>query len=227
MRHLRRDRSYIGVLVASLLSVAFFVSQSADPRFFVPALGILSVATAFVVEHPLLLLRDFTSSLSSSARRAADRARRCCDNVACLWSSVGFARMVFQAGDRQRPREATAAYLAPRVQCYAQVEYLNQTYGSHYRAWGYACEQSHYYANGLLIGDAFSIGARDRIFNGGGSTLPSPVTLNQRLAPLDVGWAILPVGTPPNPQDLERGGLFKLVEEADGNVLYKMMSQGK
>ena len=110
VRHLRRDRSYIGVLVASLLSVAFFVTQSADPRFFVPALGILSVATAFVVQHPLARLRGVTSSLSFSARLALIVSAGVVTTVACLWSSVGFARMKFQAGNPQRPRR-----LRPRI----------------------------------------------------------------------------------------------------------------
>ncbi len=175
----------------------------------------------------MMLLRNLTSSLSSNARQPLIALAGAAATIAILWSSIGYARTVFQPGGPPTTAEATAAYLTPRVQCYAQVAYLNQTYGSHYRAWGYACEQSRYYANGPLIGDAFSIGARDRIFDGGGSTLPSPATLRQRLTPLHVGWAILPVGTPPNPQDLERGGLFKLVEEADGDVLYKVMSQGR
>ena len=117
-----------------------------------------------------------------------------------------------------------SAYLALRVGCYSEVAYLNEIHGSHYRVWGYTCEQAHYYAQGLLLGDAFSVGARDRIFNNGGSKLPSPMVLAQRLAPLHVGWIILPSGTPNKPQDLEVGHLFRFVHSADGEDLYKVLS---
>jgi hypothetical protein len=54
--------------------------------------------------------------------------------------------------------------------------------------------------------------------------LPSVSVFAQRLAPLHVGWVILPSSTPNNPQKLEAGGLFHFIRGADGESLYKVLS---
>ena len=220
-----RNRPYFGVLVASALSVAAFVNTSADPRFFVPALGTLAVAVGLAVEQPMRILGRIVTRLG--------RARLPVIAVTCaaaalggLWTSIGYARMVYGQGSPPTSGQSVAAYLAPRVQCYAEVAYLNRIDGSRYRAWGYACEQAHYYAQGLLIGDAFSVGAWDRIFNDGGASLPSPYVLAERLGPLHVKWIIVPSGRVVRPKVLEAGGLFKFVMEDDGDELYKVLPSG-
>jgi 4-amino-4-deoxy-L-arabinose transferase-like glycosyltransferase len=219
-----RNRTFIGALVASVLSVAVSLDMSADPRFFVPALGTLSVTVAFAAEPLVKLLGDFASRFRV-ARLALIAVACAAVAIGGLWTSIGYARMVYDEGAPPTGNRAIAAYLAPRVECYPEVAYLNRIDGSHYRAWGYACEQSRYYSNGILIGDAFSTGARDRIFNDGGGRVPTPQVLAQRLAPLRVGWVILPAGSPRKPQEMEAGGLFKFVMAADHQDLYKVLAQ--
>ncbi len=221
-----RSRPYIGVLVASVLSVLVSLDISADPRFFVPALGTLSVTVAFAVERPMQLLGDAISRFHW-ARPPVIVMACAAAALGCLWASIGYARTIYDQGFPPISARSVAEYLTPSVTCYADVAYLNRTEGSRYRAWGYACEQARYYANGLLVGDAFSVGARDRIFDDGGSSLPSPSVLAQRLAPLHVGWVILPSGTPSQPQELEAGGLFRFVWGADGEDLYKVLDPSR
>jgi hypothetical protein len=218
----RRNRVYLGVLVASVLSAVASLFLSADPRFFVPALGTLSVTVALAVEEPLRWCAAIVSK-RPAWRLTAVFTACVATAVTLLWSSIGYARSVYDQGSPPTTDQAVAAYLAPRVACYAVVSYLNQLYASHYRAWGYSCEQAHYYAQGVLLGDAFSVGARDRIFNDGGNSLPSSDVLAKRLAPLHIGWVILPSGTPSEPRELEVGSLFRLVTSADGFDLYKVL----
>jgi hypothetical protein len=108
------------------------------------------------------------------------------------------------------------------IPCYAVVSYLNSRGGAGYRAWGYTCEQARYYARGRLIGDAFSTGARGRIFDADGAVLPSDHTLWQRLRPLQVQWAILPTGTVPQTSALTARGLFTLAATRGGEDVFRV-----
>jgi hypothetical protein len=113
-------------------------------------------------------------------------------------------------------------FLSPRLACYAAVDYLNH-HAQRFRAWAYSCEQDHYYAHGLLISDAFSTGARDRMFDNAGTLLPTPQVLWQRLEPLRVDWIILPLGTPPNPRSLDASGRFRYVATVGSENIYRVV----
>jgi hypothetical protein len=114
------------------------------------------------------------------------------------------------------PTSSSAIFgnLAPGIPCYQAVEYLDHTVGDRYRAWGYTCEQARYYASGKLISDAFSAGSRRRIFDRAGTVMPPVRVLWQRLAPLHVGWMVLPTSLVPAPSALQTGGLFRFVATA-------------
>jgi hypothetical protein len=220
-RAARRDRTFVAVALAGVVSIAFSVGTSADPRYLVPAVGLLALLAGLAVDlalMPLLghlprWLRDIRLAPIWCAAAAA----------AILWTSISFVRWSdISAHGLPTGPAAVEQFLSYQIPCYAAVAYLNSHAGSRYRAWAYSCEQARYYARGRLIGDAFSAGARDRIFNDGGGTLPSKRTLWARLQPLRVGWIILSP-TPGSPRKtLGTHGLFTYVTTAGPDYIFKV-----
>jgi hypothetical protein len=216
----RRDRLFWGALLAWLGSLAVWIDASADPRFLVPALGLAAVAIGLASEQPLAWLERRAQVLR--LRPPITATLGAVIALGGLWSWAGYARYYYDTGPPPTAAGAIGRFLAPRVGCYSAVAYLNHRLGSRYRAWGFACEQAHYYADGLLIGDAFSVGARDRIFDDGGAVMPRPSVLAARLEPLRVGWVILPAGPPSQPAELQRSNRFRLITSAGGQDVYRL-----
>ena len=217
----RRDRAFLGVLVSGVLCIAASLQLSADPRYTVPAVGPLAVAAGMAAGHiwrALCGLRPLPSWRAIVIPIALIAA-----TIVGLWTSVAFARdNVYDAGEPPITGNEVFDYVAARVPCYPAVEWLNAHAGPHYRAWGYVCEEARYYSAGLLISDTFGLGSRMRIFDNGGATLPPPDVLWHRLAPLRVGWMILPTGVPPNPHALEIGHHFRFVTALGSEFLYRV-----
>jgi hypothetical protein len=208
VRPLWRDRTFLGAAAAGALCAAVSAFISADPRYLVPAIGLLALAAGLAADHVLEWSRRLLRGRLHARLLGPVWAVLA---VAALWSSGGYAlQFRTQNGSPPTTSPAVANYLAARIPCYSAVSYLNEVAGVAYRAWGYACEQARYYAHGRLIGDAFSEGSRSRIFDDAGATLPSDYTLWARLTPLDVQWVILPIQNVPHPRALEAHGLFKL-----------------
>ncbi|GAC1639772.1 MAG: hypothetical protein NVS4B2_29230 [Chloroflexota bacterium] len=212
------DRAYIGVAAASLLCVGISVFISADPRYLVPALGIIAVCGGLAADWALraagrkLHLRPRISSVAAVLVA-----------VPSLWSSASYAYdFRSQNGNPPTAPARVNAYIAARTPCYPAVTWLNDHAGSAYRAWSYNCEDTRYYAHGLLIGDVFSTGSVFRIFNNAGLDLPTAATLRERLAPLSAQWLILPVTKVPDPRTLEVGGLFALVTTAGSMDVFRV-----
>jgi hypothetical protein len=216
----RRDRAFLGVLFAEVLCIAASLQLSADPRYTVPAVGPLAVAAGLVADHAMSMVP--LARLGLRWRAVLTPAAFIAAAVVGLWTSAGYARDVYGGGKPPISGHQVDGYLAARIPCYTAVGWLNQFAGPSYRAWGYVCEEVRYYAHGLLISDTFSVGSRPRIFDDDGSTLPSAAVLWQRLAPLHVGWMILPAGTPPNPETLEQGRRFTLVTTTGTADIYRV-----
>jgi hypothetical protein len=218
-----RDRTFIGTTVAAALSIGLSLVISADPRYLVPGLGPLALCAGLAAGQAL----DASAHLLGGrlqARRVAP-LWSVLAVVVVLWSSGSYA-LDFRSANGSPPTASgkVYSYLAARIPCYSAVSYLNGHVGSHYRAWGYSCEQAHYYAHGRLIGDQFSIGSRPRIFDANGTALPSDQSLWRRLAPLSVQWAILPVQYVPAPARLEAHGLFTLVSSVGPMDVFRVAS---
>ncbi len=110
-----------------------------------------------------------------------------------LWSSASSATAVRSTnGLPPTTPAAIRRFIATRVSCYGAVTFLNRIAGSKYRAWSPGCQTARYYAKGLLIGDVFSTGSANRVFDRAGIDVPNDETLWNRLAPLKVEWLIVP-----------------------------------
>jgi hypothetical protein len=219
-----RDRIYLGIAVTCVLCVAFWALNSADPRYIVPAVGLLALLAGLVADRVITAVSRF-ARFTADLRLAPLWAGAAL--VCTLWSSFGFITW-FDVSAHGLPLSAKDVnqYLAYNIPCYAAVRYLNSNAGEHYRAWGYSCEQSRYYANSLLIGDAFSVGARDRIFNDLGAELPSDRTLWLRLRPLRVGWVILNNQPRAAIARLQQHGLFRYVTTQSPEQIFRVAPTG-
>jgi hypothetical protein len=218
-----RDRTFLGVGLAALLSVLASLFASANPRYLVPAIGFFAVGAGLTADSLIGALGPVTRI--RPARSLLAPALCVVWAVIGLWTSVAFVRDFRRDnGDPPTTRSGIVDYLSARIPCYAAAEWLNGNGGKNYRAWGYACEEAHYYANALLIGDAFSAGSRRRIFNDSGAALPSDRTLWRRLQPLDVQWAILPAIRVPRPSVLEAHGLFRLAVQQGPMDIFRVIA---
>jgi hypothetical protein len=211
---LRRCRSFLGVTVTGVLSVAMMLPLSSNPRYFIPAIAPLSISAGLLAEWGGRAARRLLPGWLRDPRLAPVWCLTAAAVV--LFSSSRWERGIIRArGGPPTTTEATDAYLLSHVPCYPAIRYLNLHAGSHYRAWAYSCEQDHYYASGRLLGDAFSVGGRLRIFDDHGHTLPSDQTLWRRLAPLDVRWIVLPSFFVSRPETLAEHGLFRYIVTLD------------
>jgi len=217
----RRDRAYLGSLLPGVACGLVALNVSADPRYFVPAIGILALSCGLAADHVIKLLARL-----GRKRRYMDWAIPVATVLllaVILRASVKFGTDTENAvGLPPTTPAAVSGFIGARVACYDAVEYLNAHYGSHYRAWGYICEQARYYAHGLLISDVFSTGSRRRVFDSQGNVLPPVRTLWQRLRPLHVRWVILQTSVVPHPAALESGKLFKLEATIGPEYIYRM-----
>lgn len=218
-----RDRTFLGVALAAVLSVVVSLLASANPRYLVPAIGFFALGAGLTADSLIGAVGRVTRiglprSLLASALCVVWA-------VIGLWTSVAYVRDFRRDnGDPPTTRAGIVSYLSARIPCYAAAEWLNGNGGKNYRAWGYACEEAHYYANARLIGDAFSVGSRLRIFNDSGNALPSDRTLWRRLRALDVQWAILPTITVPRPSVLQAHGLFRLVAQQGPMDIFRVIA---
>jgi hypothetical protein len=216
-----RDRTFLGSLVAALLSVLALLNISADPRYAVPAVGLVALCGGLAADHALALVDRRIRK--KRAFRFAVATGWVVVVAGILHSPASYARdSVDTAGTPPTGSQAVFNYLAVRIPCYPAIEYLNHRYGSAYRAWGYICEEARYFAKGLLIGDVFSTGSRRRVFDDQGNTLPDTQDLWRRLAPLRVRWVILPTLIVPYPSVLETHGLFKLDRRVLWEYIFEM-----
>jgi hypothetical protein len=84
----RRDRALLGLVLAGLLSIAFAVTNSADPRYLVPAIGLLALLAGLTVERALLFARGRLPVQLRDLRLAPVWCLAAC--VAVMWTSVGY-----------------------------------------------------------------------------------------------------------------------------------------
>ncbi len=221
-----RDRTYLGCALAAVASVLLSLLLSANPRYLVPAVGFFSLGAGLTAEAVISTLGR-RSGAGWWRRQALAPVWCTICAVIGLWTSYAYVHSFHHNnGNPPTAPDKIYTYLAGRIPCYAAAKYLNYVAGSSYRAWGYNCEQAHYYANGKLIGDAFSVGSRPRIFDDGGTVMPSDRALWARLQPLDVGWMILPATTVPAPSALESHGLFRYVATIGAEQVFRVTAPG-
>ncbi len=202
----RRDRTYLGVILAGVIGLVLSLFVSGNPRYLVPGVGFFALAAGLSAEWVILAVRRRGGRWLRGPLPVAVALTACV--VLGLWTSVRYARDFHQSGPPTSQAD-TYVYLAIRIPCFRAVQYLNHLQGADYRAWGESCEQARYYAQGRLISDQFSEGSRLRIFDNFGRTVPSPQILWQRLAPLHVRWVILRSAVVPRPAVLQASGLFR------------------
>jgi Dolichyl-phosphate-mannose-protein mannosyltransferase len=216
-----RDRTFLGVALAAVLSVLISLNLSANPRYLVPAVGFFALGAGLTAEAAIAAGKRWAGDWLTRAALAPAWCLVCV--VIGLWTSFAYAHWVRRNnGAPPTSPSAIYAYLAPRVPCYGAAKYLNHVGGKTYRAWGYSCEQAHFYADGRLISDAFSEGSRPRIFDDDGTAMPSAQVLWQRLEPLHVAWMILPTKTAPDPSALEAHGLFHYVTTVGPEEIFRV-----
>jgi 4-amino-4-deoxy-L-arabinose transferase-like glycosyltransferase len=215
----RRDRLFLGLAVAGVIAVATWVFSSADPRYFMPGVGILALFAGVAADHALALWDTRRVRLLASALLRPLWCAIAC--AALLWTSIGYVTWYigYAGGGPPTSGPAVAAYLRAQIFCYPAVELLNEQLSSHYRAWAWECEGARWYADGLLVGDAFSAGGRDRILNSQGG-LPPARTLWDRLERFHVQWIIVPTLTPAMRVELDAHGLFSYVATAGDQEIF-------
>ncbi len=116
-----RDRAYLGSVLASLLCVGAVLNISADPRYHVPALGILALSGGLAADCVVVSIRHAVQRLSAtrqlSAVRARIRAVVCWMTVVVgiMHSSVSYTSDTVSAlGTPPTTQQATDDYLAGR-----------------------------------------------------------------------------------------------------------------
>jgi hypothetical protein len=225
----RRQRTFLALIAAGVLGIAFWAVLSVNPRYLVPGIGPLALTAGLLAEWTLVAL----ARLADGPRfprlpRVLGDARLAplwclAAAAAILWSSSRYERGFIRGNGTPPTSQARiASYLSARIPCYAAVGWLNSRFGVHYRAWGYQCEQARYYAAGRLLGDAFSTGSRLRVFDEGGTVLPGDRTLWLRLEPLRVRWVILPASAISAPAALGAHGLFALAGRAGTMAIFEL-----
>ena len=220
-----RDRTFLGAALAAVLSVLISLNVSANPRYLVPAIGFFALGAGLSADAAIAAAKGWAGGRLTRSALAPAWCAACA--VIGLWTSFAYVHWVHHNnGSPPTSPGGIYTYLAPRIPCYAAAKYLNQVAGKNYRAWGYSCEQAHYYSDALLIGDAFSDGSRLRIFNDAGSVLPSNQTLWQRLEPLHVAWMILPQKTAPDPSAFAEHGLFRYVRTVGPEEIFRVSPPG-
>ena len=218
-RPLRRSRTFLGVTLAGALCVLMTAALSYNPRYFIASVAPLSVSAGLLAASAAGVGRRLVPRPLTDPRLAPVWCLAAA--VTILFSSSRWERGVVRG--RGAPPTTTAAissYLQSRVPCYDVIAYLNAAAGPRYRAWSYSCEQDHYYARGRLLGDAFSVGGRGRIFDDRGNAIPPDQTLWRRLEPLNVQWLILPSLFVSAPQTLEQHGLFRHITTLNGIAVF-------
>ena len=220
-----RDRTFLGVALAALVSVLISLNVSANPRYLVPAVGFFALGAGLTADAAIAAAKGWAGGRLTRPALAPAWCLACA--VIGLWTSFAYVHWVHRNnGNPPTSPGGIYAYLAPRIPCYAAAKYLNHVAGTNYRAWGYSCEQARFYADGRLISDAFSQGGRPRIFNDDGTVMPSDRVLWQRLEPLHVAWMILPQKTAPNPSDLEAHDLFRYVRTLGPEDVFRVSPPG-
>jgi hypothetical protein len=216
-----RDRTFLGSALSCLLCLGFTIKISADPRYLVPAVGLFALCAGLAADNAIAVAGRLISP--SPRLRQAALVAWALVVVVIMRSSVGYARGVTKTDGL--PPTSTAkisGFVGARIPCYPAVQYLNARFGSHYRAWGYICEEARYFAKGTLISDVFSTGSRLRVFDAAGQALPSDRTLWRRLKPLDVQWLILPTQTVTRPSVMGAHGLFALVAKVGPEFIFRV-----
>ena len=216
-----RERTLSGVAAASGLCVAVSLFISADPRYLVPALGVLALCAGLAADWAIRGMNRSRLTRLGQPRLAA--AGYVLAAIPILWSSASYANAVRSTnGLPPTTPAAIRRFIATRVSCYGAVTFLNRIAGSKYRAWSPGCQTARYYAKGLLIGDVFSTGSANRVFDRAGIDVPNDETLWNRLAPLKVEWLIVPRAKLANPTVLEAHGLFTLATSVGTSDVFKV-----
>ena len=226
---LRRSRAFVAVTVATLGSLALWVASTADPRYVLPALGVMAMGGGLLCDHVFtwvaLCLPDRLGWVTG------ERMRLIMVPIIAgllLWSPLADLDQTFGRHLPPTASVARRAYQVARLPCYSGIDYLNGHLGSGYTAYGLGCEQSRYFAQGRCIGDWFSTGSYPRVLGGldieGVQGPGATGQLAQRLRELGARYLLVPGTSLRDPVSLTRTGDFGLVFAGEGTYVFQVSS---
>jgi hypothetical protein len=218
-------RPLVAGVLASLLCLAAWVPITSDPRYLVPALGVLAIAGGLTVEALNRRVGQVHSSLAiwMGRPRSALALVPLAALIVLAPSSIDVARALHRQGFPPVTSDAKQAYRLDRVQCYEGVAYVNQLLGSNYTAYGVGCEGAKFYASGELMGGFFGPAGYDQVLAGIPKLGLQNELLASRLRGLSVGYLVVQVSLS-DPDTVTADGDFRLVLAGNKSNLFEVVT---
>jgi hypothetical protein len=218
-------RPLVATMVASILSLGVWVSATSDPRYLLPALGVMAVGGGLVVEASHRRFREvLTQRMSWLARRPSALVLVPLATIITLSaSSIEVASVLHGQGLPPTTESTAYSYLVNHVQCYGGLAYLNDRLGSSYTAYGWGCESAKFYASGEYMGDWFGPAGYGRVFDGVSGPPIRTALLATRLRALGVTHLLVPTRLGVDPGIMTADGHFRLVYSSDGTDVFQVL----
>jgi len=218
-------RPLVATMVATILSLGIWVSSTSDPRYLLPALGVMAIGGGLVVEASHRRLREvLTQRMSWLARPRSGLVLVPLATIIILSaSSIEVASVLHSQGLPPTTESTVRAYLVNHVGCYGGLAYLNDRLGSSYTAYGWGCESANFYASGKYMGDWFGPAGYFRVFDGMSNPPVQTALLATRLRALGVTYLLVPNGLGVDPETMTADGHFSLVSSSDGTNVFQLL----
>jgi hypothetical protein len=218
-------RPLVATMVATILSLGIWVSSTSDPRYLLPALGVMAVGGGLVVEASIRRLREvMTRRMGWLASPWSGLVLVPLATIIILSaSSIDVASVLYSRGLPPTTESTVRAYLVNHVLCYEGLAYLNDRLGSSYTAYGWECESANFYASGKYMGDWFGPAGYFRVFDGVSNPPIQTALLASRLRALGVTYLIVPNRLGIDPGKMTADGHFRLVSSSDGTDVFQLL----
>lgn len=218
-------RPLVATMVASILSLGIWVTATSDPRYLLPALGVMAVGGGLVVEASHRRFREvLTQRMSWLARPPSALVLVPLATIVALSaSSIEVASALHGQGLPPTTESTAYSYLVNHVQCYGGLAYLNDRLGSSYTAYGWGCESAKFYASGKYMGDWFGPAGYGRVFDGVSGPPIRTALLATRLRALGVTHLLVPTRLHVDPGIMTADGHFRLVYSGDGTDVFQVL----
>ncbi len=218
-------RPLVATMVATILSLGIWVSSTSDPRYLLPALGVMAIGGGLVVEASHRRFRQVLSErVSWLARPPSALVLVPVATIIILSaSSIEVASALHGQGLPPTTGSTAYSYLVNHVRCYGGLAYLNEHLGSSYTAYGWGCESAKFYASGEYMGDWFGPAGYGRVFDRVSGPPIQTAVLATRLRALGVTHLLVPARLGVDPATMTVDGHFRLVYSGDGTDVFQVL----
>jgi hypothetical protein len=216
----------VATMVASILCLGIWVSSTSDPRYMLPALGVLAVGGGLVVEASQRRFREVVIRRMSWLAKppSALLLVPLATIIILLAPSFELTNVFIWQGLPPTTESAADSYLLNRVRCYGGLAYLNAQLGSSYTVYGWGCESAKFYASGTFMGDWFGPPGYLRVLDGVSGPPIQTALLASRLQALGVTHLLVRPGMGVDPPTMTADGYFKLLFSSDQGDVYEVLT---